>query len=234
MELPGPPGAHADLMSEELAAATGGASRLILSDEQILGWPRNKKGVHYPNALRRLGRLLPMLSRHRITIFISLRDPADFLISGYCQKLLGGWVGSFESYLAGRGPRDVGWEPLVRSIAALPFQGDLVVWRYEDYAVKRDEVIDLMAGQPLAGRLSYPKKAINQGLSAEAIKDVLTAAARGEADRRRAHRARRAFPKGQTGTSRFDPWSGAERAAAAAEYQAELERLAQLPNLRLL
>ena len=61
---------------------------LLLSDENILGSPGDiVGGTLYPYAENRLRRFCDQFASRRIRLFLTLREPAAFLASMYCEYL---------------------------------------------------------------------------------------------------------------------------------------------------
>ena len=61
---------------------------LLLSDENILGSPGDiLGGALYPYAENRMRRFCDQFADRRIRLFLTLREPAAFLASMYCEYL---------------------------------------------------------------------------------------------------------------------------------------------------
>ena len=118
---------------------------MVISEENILGSLRREGlmgagGVLYPQAGRRLARLMGMLRHRPATICLAVREPCGFLTSAFSMQVLGGHELLFADYLGDFDPARLSWTDLARRLLATGAAARLVVWRYEDYPAVRPQI----------------------------------------------------------------------------------------------
>ncbi len=206
-------------------AVQSGASRMVLSEENLIG---NNSGVidrsgFYPNARRRLAVLARALPQEPCEVMLALRSYAGFYTSAYGQWLRnGGRHRPFDQALKQRILTGAGgWPGLVADIRAAFPAARLVVWDFDDWSDLEPIVLARMVG-PAAHSLSALTERPLAGLSARAVAALAEAAATGTPpDAVTAHRLIAAYPKGRDHPA-FDPWTAGEYALLAARYAADL------------
>ncbi|HRO16023.1 MAG TPA: hypothetical protein PLL33_13490 [Paracoccus sp. (in: a-proteobacteria)] len=212
---------------------------LLLSDENILGGTRSERlmgrdGRLYPLADDRMARLARLLRHRPMRLFLSVREPADFLASAFAMQVAAGTALEPAAFLRGVVPEMLSWSDLAARLLAVPGVTGLTVWRYEDYRRLRPALLARLLPAEAAARVGDPP-AVNLGLSQQAY-DAFCERAMADADadlRDLVARARRQFPRkpGAPGVRIFDD---AARARSAVAHAADLARLAALPGADIL
>ncbi len=135
----------------------GGAKRLIISDENMLGLLNDIFSHHafYPHTnarLQRLKRLLPQAPRK---VLLAIRPYETFFPSAY-----GRWLSPGRPVLPRAAVRDIvlglsrGWADITADIAAVFPDAELVITEYHpDAGFGRDQLAQLLG--PMAGRLKF-------------------------------------------------------------------------------
>lgn len=210
---------------------------LLLSDENMLGAPGDLVGGGlYPYAENRIRRVSDQFADRRIRLFLTLRAPAAFLASMYCEYLRHNpWIG-FAEYVAGIDVPGFSYAETFDWLFALPRHVTVTVTPFEaargggipviagrllDAACGPGHGIDL-AGFPAArSRSSYSREELDLAADVAARADPRTAQAflnmLDARDRR-------------FGATRFDPLAPETAAALDAGYGRDLEAFARLPG----
>lgn len=222
-----------------LAHLRGACPHLLISEENILGGTARGKlfsprGLIYPFAARRVRQVIALAGGGPATLFLGLRDPAGFLVSAFALQLSFGKERGLADYLGGRNPARLGWAGLVRRLAEIPEVARLVVWRYEDYAALRPQILARMLPQDLTRAVPDPAPA-NESLTQPGyLWFRRQAMADSDADLRvLAHRARRRFPR----AAGYPPLRLLDEAVYARSkvfYAAEIACLRALPKVEFL
>lgn len=222
-----------------LVQATEGFGNLLLSEENILGTTRRASvlgqgGAVYPGAQGRLACLLALLDRPEVEIFMAVRDPAGFLTSTFGQQLRQPMPVHEDVYLRDFRLQAFSWADLARRLLTVPGVRRLTVWRYEDYAALRPQILQAMIGRRAAQRVA-PAQMVNPGIS-QAAYDAFVTAALEDTDtptRTLLSAACRRFPKTEGATSMriFAPELHAE---SLHRYARDMDDLAGLDRVRLL
>lgn len=222
-----------------LAQATEGFGNLLLSEENILGTTRRASvlgqgGAVYPGAQDRLACLLALLDRPEVEIFMAVRDPAGFLTSTFGQQLRQPMPVHEDVYLRDFRLQAFSWADLARRLLTVPGVRRLTVWRYEDYAALRPQILQAMIGRRAAQRVA-PAQMVNPGIS-QAAYDAFVTAALEDTDtptRTLLSAACRRFPKTEGATSMriFAPELHAE---SLHHYARDMDDLVGLDRVRLL
>lgn len=234
------PGRAGDKASREaLARLRDACPHLLISEENILGGTARGKlfssrGLIYPFAVRRVRQVIALAGGGPATLFLGLRDPASFLVSAFALQLSFGNEIVLSDYLGGRNPARLGWAGLVRRLAEIPEVARLVVWRYEDYAALRPQILARMLPQDLARAVPDPAPA-NESLTQPGyLWFRRQAMADSDADLRiLVQRARRRFPR-SAGHPPLRLLGEAVHARSQAFYAAEIQRLRALPKVEFL
>lgn len=212
---------------------------MVVSEENLLGNLRRDGlmgpgNVVYPQARRRLARLCAMLRHRPATICLAVREPSDFLTSAFTMQVKGGHEILFPDYLGGFDPAALSWCDLAQRLLSVRGVARLVVWRYEDYAAVRPQILSWMLPRRLAEVADDPPAAI-VGMSQPAYAHVLERAI-GQSGADVGQLAREAiasFPRALDGP-RLKLVDAETAAACQAAYAADLARLAALPRTTLL
>jgi hypothetical protein len=225
--------------AEALRAAMAGAgSRLVVSEENLLGPSMRPEapGVLYPHAERRLAAFLEATGLGSVRLMLAVREPVDWLISSHAQRMMAGrWIG-FDAFVDGFDPRSLAWSGYVERLMAVPGVTGCDVWRVEDWPGVLPAVLGRMLPEGLVPAVRLLPGVTHAGLSARAL--ALMAEARPAPTDREARRAvalaaRGRFPKGPENPAPA-PFAPALVAESAAAHAADLARLAALPGVTLL
>ena len=238
--FPGPrnptPHASARPVGEELAALANGAGRLVLSEENYLGptFPTGSQaGVPlYSQAETRVARLVELFAPLPVELFLAIRNPASFLISVFGQNLMGGKIGSFESFVGKIEPIDLSWLELLTRLSNVAGLAGLIVWRFEDYPALQSTIYRRLLGLSSLPDMGQHHRRTHEGLSETAVNETLRRAAAGEKGPV-ATVARRAFPVGDRNPAHA-PYSTSDLVASARIYDLEVSEIAGLPKIELL
>ena len=134
---------------------------LLISEENILGGTHrtnmySRWGTLYSTAPRRLRQVITMAGTEPATLYLSIRDPASFHVSAFALQLSAGNEIELEPYLGERDPARVRWSGLVKRLAAVEGVSRIVVWRYEDYAAIRPELLARLVPPALLAEVPAP------------------------------------------------------------------------------
>lgn len=212
---------------------------VVMSEENILGSLRRdglmgEGGTIYPDAARRMTRLCGMLRHRPATICLAVREPCDFLTSAFSMQVMGGHELILADYLGGFDPARLSWTDLARRLLAVRGVARLIVWRFEDYAAVRPQILSRMLPHTLASQAGNPPAAI-VGLSQQAYDEVLARSLdRPDADvARTARDAKSRFPR-EAGAAPLSLFDEVAVLRSRARYDADLAELARLPRTTLL
>ncbi|WJS84694.1 hypothetical protein [Paracoccus sp. TOH] len=213
-----------------------GCPDVLISEENILGGTnRNKivsrRGVLHPFAARRLHQVIALAGGGPAVLYLSIRDPASFNLSAFALQVGLGKETEIADWLRGRDPARLGWLGLVKRLAALEGVARLVVWRYEDYAALRAQLLDRLLPPGMAGQVPDPPPA-NESLTQPGYEWFLQRAmADSEADLRvLAQRARRRFRRAD-GHGPLRLLDEADHARSAENYAREIAAIRKLPRV---
>ena len=220
-------------LARELGALTceavqSGASRMVLSEENLIGGCNKvtDRGGFYPEARRRLAVLARALPQEPREVMLALRSYAGFYTSAFGEWLRkGGRYRPFDQTLKQKFLTEAGgWPGLVADIRAAFPGARLVVWDFDDWSDLEPMVLARMVG-PAAHDLSpLPERPLT-GLSARAVEALGEAAATGAPpDADTVSRLIATYPKGRDHPA-FDPWTAAEHFLLAARYAADLAQI---------
>lgn len=212
--------------------------QLLVSEENLLGTVRREmllgaNGV-YPQALPRMTRLMEMMRDRPAVLFLSVRDPLQFLVSAFAMQVEAGNVLEFEDYLDGFDPAALSWSGLAARLLSVPGVAGLVAWRFEDYPALRPLLLDRLLVPGIAVDAPNPPPAL-VGMS-QAAHDEIRRRIEADPDADRAALAseiKAMFPRGK-GHARLEPVSDAAAARVRAAYRDDLESLARMPGVELL
>ena len=222
-------------LAAALVARAGGAA--VVSDENLLGSAhlRGARGDQrlYPDADARLTRLLGATGWRGVALFLGVRDPAAFLASAYTQRLMSGRVSDFATYLDGADPAMLAWSDLAARLLAVPGVTALTVWRQEDYPAVWPDLMARMLPDGLGAGVAPLPQVVHPGMSAAAHAAFMAQVAAGTPPDGLARRLRRDLPKSPTRPG-YRPFDATTRAASAAAYAVDMDRVARLPGATLL
>ena len=210
---------------------------LLLSDENMLGAPGDLLGgALYPYAENRIRRVCDQFADRRIRLHLTLRSPAAFLASMYCEFLRHNpWL-PFADYVAGLDVAGFAYAATFDWLFALPAHVAVTVTPFEtargggvrtiasrllDAACGPGHGIDLDRFPAARSRSSYSLEELDLAAEVAARADPKTAqhflVMLDARDRR-------------FGSTRFDPLPTATAAALEARYERDLAAFARLPG----
>lgn len=221
---------------EMLAEMAQGRPRLALSEENILGHMSGDKGVHlgtlYPQAADRLSALVASVAPLPVTVFLTIRDPAAYLLSAYSQSIIGGKGGTFERFVSKVMLDRLDWVDLVERILGVDRVDEVVLWKKEDYPAVAIRAADALAGAAVAEAGWFDHQAVNSSLSARAV-ELALAAPPGRERAEAALAARRAHPVGPDNPPP-ELMDAETREVSAEFYDLQWQKLAAMPRVRCL
>ncbi len=126
-----------------------GADRLVLSDENSLGQCAEifRSNSLYPTAMRRLTVWRQLAAKRDTTIYVSIRNYADFLSGAYVQSIRNAALHQPDTMRLTEMPRR--WTNVANDIRHAFPAARLRIWAYEDYAALTPRIIHEMTGLPL-------------------------------------------------------------------------------------
>ena len=198
----GPQGhAKAQRASAVLHQAQADFPHLLVSDENLLGGTNrmglfDRKGRIYPLAAPRLQRIIALTGAKDVTVALSVRDPAAFMVSAFSLQITRGHELDIRDYLCGRDVAALSWSELAERLLGVEGVSRLVLWRYEDYGALRPQILARLLTPELVPAIPEPPPA-NMGLTQMAY-DWLIARAMEDSDadlRSLVREAWRKFPK---------------------------------------
>ncbi len=162
---------------DALLALSGGAERLVLSEETFAGklqrgWGRIPTPLYFtaPGRLERLAQIIKEAGGPAIDLCLGIRNPTDYLGSAYSQILNGNRAILPEKYREKNPFEIIDWIDYCARLRAIPGIGSVTVWRYEDYAAVFDQICVAMVGTPNIQSLA---ERIQPRLSEQAVDAVL-------------------------------------------------------------
>lgn len=212
---------------------------LLISDENLIGGTRRavlfgRDGRIYPDAGRRLRKLLTILPNQPAVAVLSVRDPARFVTSALSLQINLGMELELDSYLQGHDPTVVDWTGLAARILSVSGISRLIVWRYEDYRALRPRILSVLLPAGLARRVPDPKP-VNVSLSQQGY-DWLVGRAMQDSEtdlRDLAAEARKRF-SGAADRRPLNLLDAAQHRLSAEYYAQDLARLRCLPGVDFL
>lgn len=107
--------------------------KILLSDENILGNPSDiASGVLYPYAKNRVETFCEEARNCPVTIFLTLREPAAFLTSMYCEYVRHQNFIPFEEYVAAFDVEGFSYVKIFRWLKRLPGNTRVIILPFED------------------------------------------------------------------------------------------------------
>lgn len=232
-------GAADAICAQGLAKMAQGCPHLLISEENILGGTHRTslfsgRGLVYPYAVRRLRQVIAIAGGGPVTLYLGLRDPASFNVSAFALQVSLGNETELAPYLRGRDPTKVGWNWLVKRLVGIAAVERVVVWRYENYAALRPQLLARMLPAGLDAVVPLPPPS-NESLTQRGYDWFLRRAnADPEADLQLlAKRARRRFSRAD-GHAALRLLSEGDHARSAVSYAEDIGRLCRLPKVEFL
>ncbi len=212
-----------------------GAKRLVISEENLMGWPHPPRlardAALYPRGPDQVAMISAAAAGTELRLFLGIRNFSDFYTSLYSQMLFSGRVRPFDRFLRRIDYAGANWAQLVTRLTQV---APVVVWRHEDYPGISPKILRRLLGWKLGKAIPMIEARVHQGLSQEAVAQ-LVAARQASADLapEAALDMRRRFPQGPDRPA-FDPWTRREHAESRDRYGRDLDRIASLPDVTLL
>ncbi len=206
-------------------AHSAGCTRLVLSDENLLGNCGRllTDATLYSGLRRRLEVLQAALPEAETTILLSVRNYATFFASAWGQRLRGGRHAPFDAPLRDRlmaMPR--GWMDVISDIGQAFPAARLIAWPYEWFGDLEETVLATLVGPGAVNGVPAIKGRPLAGFSARSVAEIEARLdGTGEVPRDVVHDLHRAWPKGPHQPA-FDPWPEAESAELRARYANDL------------
>ncbi|MEM8751670.1 MAG: hypothetical protein AAGF90_01705 [Pseudomonadota bacterium] len=211
-------------------APAGGASRAIVSEENLLGSCGRimRSGRLYTGIDRMLGAFGRMVDGPETVALFAIRGYADFFASAHSQLARHKRPAPLDPI-----PRDAllslrrRWPQVARDLRRIMPRSRLIVWRYEDFRALEAAVIEALTGLDPA-TLRRPSGHRHPSLSANALEAVMAE----EATRGAALSPGEVRALGEkTPGPRYDPWTAEERARFAAAYAEDWEAIRATPGV---
>lgn len=139
--------AGAKVAMRRAALARGGVSRLVISDQSMLGGLRENLLMArlYPSASGRMTRLaqaIPGIDN----IFLAIRSPDAWWTSALSSQLMRGFAHPDEMTIEAIVKARRGWRNVIEDIAAALPQARLTVWTHEELAARPEGGFALLTG----------------------------------------------------------------------------------------
>jgi len=220
-----------------------GPERLILSDENITGFPAEvfAKGAFYLDAKQRFGLLQAWLPVAPAKIIFAVRPYTTFFSSAYAQ-----WLGPYAKKHGPKKrfiPRQViqkkiaglkrGWPAIIRDLRSVFPDTEIVLKEYRAAPEYLEEMFAILLGD-IANEVSYNARYFwNRGLSTGLVLQLETQLAKGEATpesvaKIRAQRSKRPSDLG------VHFWPDSQRNALMERYETDIQTLKDMTNDKLI
>lgn len=159
---------HLQVQIDERA---GKSTRVVLSEENLLGTSDKVFGGRYFSGTEQLNVLRILSERVPLHLYLSTRSLDSFLPSAYAQALRSIPASrlNFMDHLHRFADGAPGWLNLVASIRSKVPKAVITVWDYADYTTKNHTLQSLIAGCDLDVRSTIPRPKSTQSPSAKAI-----------------------------------------------------------------
>ena len=232
----GPDAAHPP--SVALERMTKGSRRLVISEENLMGWPHPPRLKYnpalYPRGADQLALLTPAVTGAEVRVFLGVRNFSDFYTSLYSQVLFSGRVRSFERFLRKLDYEGANWVQLVTRLTEVEGVSKVIVWRHEDYPGIAPRILRRLLGWRLGKAVPLLETRVHQGLSRHAVAQIMAAGrAKAAIDPALALKMRGRFPLSKDNPP-FDPWTRRDHLTSRARYDRDIDRIAALPRVMLL
>jgi len=126
--------------------------KIIISDENLLGGAKaiyDTNQIYGKNA-NRIFFIRKLFRKYDVQFFLSIRNPATFLPSIYCESLSWMKFRPFEEIFQKKPLHELSWLPLISVLRdGLPGQ-KLTIWDYEVYRNDKQFIIDQLTGEDLS------------------------------------------------------------------------------------
>ncbi len=215
-----------------------GAERLVLSWDQFMGLSRYAaRGTFYPSAGERMRAFAQLFPEAETEFHLAIRNPASFLPALYAREA-GVTVAEF---FGPGGPRPLRWSDTVADLRRASPGVPVTVWCDEDGPLLWPEVLQSVAGHSdrvtLAGGLDRVTDLLT-GDGSEALATALAAQPPAKVEGWRGVLAevlsRHAKPGALEVEIEMEGFDEALVADLTAAYEADMDRIAAMPGVRLL
>ncbi|NNU81108.1 hypothetical protein HMH01_11745 [Halovulum dunhuangense] len=216
-----------------------GQSRLILSDENLIGTPREivRTAALYPDPAGRLGALPRLLAGHEVELFLAIRHPGVFARSIYCEYLRapGKTFHPPAPFAEAWLERMPSWLPLIGAIRDAFPQAPLTVW---DFALVRKDpqrILNAIASTPEPVEFDTGGVVRRASLSHAAVLALVETGLREgpAAMTARLRETARAHPL-KKGNWTYEMWDKAATQAFHRRLSGDLAQIRQMPGVTLL
>jgi hypothetical protein len=212
------------------------ARRIILSNSTFLCQPSRvfENGRFYEVARSKLLALRALFPGDGIELFLALRNPATF-VPAVWEQVRGM---TFRSFLGEMDPRDIRWSDLVATIRATVPEMPLTVWCNEDTTLIWGDVLRRLAGvapdRPMAGEFDLLATVMTPEGLQRFLSYMESHPGQGQAQERRVIAAfldKFAIPEAIEEEVDLPGWDAALVDAMTREYEAEVARIAAMPDI---
>lgn len=199
---------------------------LLISEELLLGLCNGLiDPIFYPEASARMQKLREMVKGAPTTLFLSIRNPANIIPSGYSQCLRSGarTIPSIAEIRQRSLANPPSWTDLVRRVRKGFPEAQLIVWTFEEYIANPDAYLDLLVGKQLGNWPSLEAPSNTRSMSSETI-DLIHRINKNLDRHERIKRCAELYA-GDTGQTHFQPFSTEEVTEITRAYIADLDAL---------
>ena len=141
----------------------------IVFDENICGRLKPLVDKVYPMLVPRLTALLSVFDNHSVSIFLCLRNYADFYRSAYLEYIRTSKHLTFEEFVGDFDCLGYGWPDLINDLLTVVKPHQLVLYRYDQYRQIMPKVAARLVDVPSAKMNLQQGERIYQSLSNKAI-----------------------------------------------------------------
>lgn len=214
-----------------LAGTNQQFGQILVSEENILGKSGDSLGsVLYPDATRKIAKILEIAPPHASTLYLSIRSQATILPSAFSQIFRGGRAPPpFEVCLETYRRDRPSWFELVSRIRASFPNVPLHVWRFEDYVADPLFFVRTFADCSCLARLPITIPESTRRLSDSAMEQLLNI---GQESGNHFRREVAEILKCDAGGKPWDPLQPEDRALLERLYEEDVDRIrAEMPGV---
>jgi hypothetical protein len=171
---------QAGLLSHELrtfaeivSPLRSAGSKLLISEEDIIGMSAHLLNGLYPQATRFLLPWSEAINRETTSLFLSIRNLADILPSAYSQAVRDGAnVGPIRQYISKWLHNTPKWSDLISRIRKQFPKATLKVWTLNDYICDNAKILSQLSGARYLSFLDLPIPKSTTTLSLPTIEEI--------------------------------------------------------------
>ncbi|SPJ26501.1 hypothetical protein [Palleronia abyssalis] len=222
-------------LEDAIAPLRSGPGRVVISDENLLGWVRDLLAVpFYPNMEARLRPFHALCKARNVSLFLGLRNPATLLPSAYAQQLRVRPVpGGFEPICNLALRSSASWFDVVSRLRKTLPDASLTIWKFEDYKDMQWHILSQIVGTYISPGETLPPSASTRSPSWDAIEAIERIPEHASSEQHAELAAQ--IIENDLGATKFDPVSHADKERFEDLYQKELENIARTyPEIRFL